>query len=52
MYIPGMNEKQATLGHPRGKLPLAPEGWPFIIPTFLLLAVSAGQTIIARNAGA
>jgi phosphatidylserine decarboxylase len=35
-----MNEIQATPGNPRGRLPFAPEGWPFIIPTLLLLMLS------------
>lgn len=35
-----MSEIQATLGNPRGSLPFAPEGWPFIIPTLLLLMLS------------
>ncbi|MCF7821012.1 MAG: phosphatidylserine decarboxylase family protein [Mariprofundaceae bacterium] len=36
-----MSEIQAIPGRPRGRLPFAPEGWPFIIPTLLLLIVSA-----------
>ncbi len=36
-----MSEIQAIPGNPRGRLPFAPEGWPFIIPTLLLLTVSA-----------
>lgn len=35
-----MSEKQAITGHPRGTLPFAPEGWPFII-TLLVLTVGA-----------
>jgi len=35
-----MSEIQAIPGHPRGKLPFAPEGWPFMIPTLLLMMVS------------
>ena len=35
-----MSEIQAIPGRPRGKLPFAPEGWPFIIPTLLLLMLS------------
>lgn len=35
-----MSEIQAIPGRPRGKLPFAPEGWPFIIPTLLLLILS------------
>jgi len=37
-----MSEIQAIPGHPRGKLPFAPEGWPFIIPTLILLLLSVG----------
>jgi len=33
-------EKQAIGGHPRGTLPFAPEGWPFII-SLLVLAIAA-----------
>lgn len=36
-----MSEIQAIPGNPRGRLPFAPEGWPFIIPTLLLLMLSA-----------
>ncbi|MES0371537.1 MAG: phosphatidylserine decarboxylase family protein [Mariprofundaceae bacterium] len=36
-----MNEKIAISGQPRGRLPFAPEGWPFIIPTLLLLIVAS-----------
>lgn len=35
-----MNMKQAISGRARGKLPFAPEGWPFII-TLLLLTIGA-----------
>ncbi len=35
-----MSEIQAISGNPGGRLPFAPEGWPFIIPTLLLLTVS------------
>ena len=35
-----MSEIQAIPGNPRGRLPFAPEGWPFIIPTLLLLMLS------------
>jgi len=31
-----MKTQQAITGHARGKLPFAPEGWPFIIPLVLL----------------
>ncbi len=34
------SEKKAITGHPRGRLPFAPEGWPFII-TLLVLTVGA-----------
>jgi len=61
-----MSEIQAIPGHPRGRLPFAPEGWPLIIPTLIQLPLSvgyelcvklgdkvvAGKTIIARRAGA
>jgi phosphatidylserine decarboxylase len=36
-----MSAIQAIPGNPRGRLPFAPEGWPFIIPTLLLLMLSA-----------
>lgn len=36
-----MSEKRAIFGQPRGRLPFAPEGWPFIIPTLLLLIVAS-----------
>ncbi len=32
-----MSVKEAISGHPRGAIPLAPEGWPFLIPTLLLV---------------
>jgi len=35
-----MSEKQAISGHPRGRLPFAPEGWPFII-ALLVLTIGA-----------
>jgi len=35
-----MNKELPILGRPRGKIPFAPEGWPFIIPTAALLLVS------------
>ncbi|MDT8376333.1 MAG: phosphatidylserine decarboxylase family protein [Mariprofundaceae bacterium] len=35
-----MSKLQPIPGRPRGKLPFAPEGWPFIIPTLLLLLLS------------
>ncbi|MDX8404274.1 MAG: phosphatidylserine decarboxylase family protein [Mariprofundaceae bacterium] len=35
-----MSEKKAIFGHPCGRLPFAPEGWPFIIPTLLLLIMA------------
>jgi len=31
-----MNAQAPLPGHPRGRIPLAPEGWPFLIPTALL----------------
>jgi len=31
-----MKTQQAITGHARGKLPFAPEGWPFIIPLVIL----------------
>lgn len=36
-----MSEKQAITGRPRGKLPFAPEGWPFIITLALLTTGAA-----------
>ena len=36
-----MSEKQAITGRPRGRLPFAPEGWPFIITLLLLTVVAA-----------
>ncbi len=35
-----MSKELPILGQARGKLPFAPEGWPFIIPTAALLLVS------------
>jgi len=35
-----MTKELPILGRPRGKMPFAPEGWPFIIPTALLLLIS------------
>lgn len=35
-----MNESKPISGHPRGKLPFAPEGWPFILTLAALLAAS------------
>ena len=37
-----MSEKQAITGRPRGKLPFAPEGWPFIITLLVLTVAAAG----------
>jgi phosphatidylserine decarboxylase len=36
-----MSDKKAISGNPRGTLPFAPEGWPFIISTLLLLIVAS-----------
>ncbi len=35
-----MTKELPISGRPRGKVPFAPEGWPFIIPTAVLLLVS------------
>ncbi|MBN4077067.1 phosphatidylserine decarboxylase [Mariprofundus ferrooxydans] len=44
-----MSNELPIFGHPRGKLPFAPEGWPFIIPTagLLLLAYLLCWTTVA-----
>jgi len=54
-----MSEKQAISGHPRGKLPIAPEGdglciWPagYELNVSVGVMVTAGQIIIARKADA
>ncbi len=39
-YTSPMTPQTALTGHPRGRLPLAPEGWPFLIPTAVLWLVS------------
>lgn len=39
-YTSPMTHQTALTGHPRGRLPLAPEGWPFLIPTTLLWLLS------------
>jgi len=35
-----MTKELPISGRPRGKFPFAPEGWPFIIPTAVLLLIS------------
>ena len=35
-----MSKQLPILGQPRGKLPFAPEGWPFIIPTAVLMLIA------------
>jgi len=35
-----MTKELPVTGRPRGKMPFAPEGWPFIIPTAVLLLIS------------
>lgn len=35
-----MSRELPIIGHPRGKIPFAPEGWPFIIPTAVLLLIA------------
>jgi len=49
-----MSDIQAISGNPRGRLPFAPEGWPFMIPTLILVVISValcwtGKTVIARK---
>jgi len=35
-----MSKQLPISGQPRGKLPFAPEGWPFIIPTAVLMLIA------------
>jgi phosphatidylserine decarboxylase len=35
-----MSKQLPIPGQPRGKLPFAPEGWPFIIPTAILMLIA------------
>jgi len=35
-----MSKELPILGRPRGKIPFAPEGWPFIVPTAVLLLIA------------
>jgi len=35
-----MNAKQAIAGHPRGRIPLAREGWPFLLGCIALLMIA------------
>lgn len=35
-----MSKPSAIPGHPRGSIPIAPEGWPFLLPTLALLILS------------
>ena len=48
-----MNEKQAIPGKPRGRIPLAREGWPFLIPCAALVAAAAaaGWSVAAALLG-
>jgi len=49
-----MNGKQAIPGRPRGRIPLAREGWPFLIPCAVLLLAAwlADWTYLAAVLGA
>ncbi len=47
MYAAAMKKKQALPGRPRGRLPLAREGYPFLLPCLgLLLAAMALQWVL------
>lgn len=37
MYNAAMTQPSALTGQPRGRIPLAPEGWPFLLPTLAIL---------------